>query len=68
MNISTSTCDRCGHWNCDDCIPFRNGNEVKKKKNTEEKSWVDVLFLVEEKKGRLGTRGRGGEKGKGRES
>ena len=63
--IATSTCDRCGHWNCDDCILFKDGKEVKRKKGKGkgEMSWVDVLFPIKEKKG-----GGSREKGKGRES
>jgi hypothetical protein len=51
--IATSTCDRCGHWNCEDCIPFKDGKEVKKnkEKGKGEKSWVDILFPIKEKKG-----------------
>jgi hypothetical protein len=64
--FSTSTCDRCGHWNCDDCIKVKvkGGKEVKKEKGNEEgeKSWVDVLFPV---KGKIGSGGR--KKGKDRE-
>ena len=65
--IATSTCDRCGHWNCDDCIPFKDGKEVKKSRNEKgEKSWVDILFPIKEKKGSGACGGR--EKGKDRES
>jgi hypothetical protein len=65
--FSTSTCGRCGHWNCEDCIPFKDGKEVKKnmEKREGEKSWVDVLFPVKEKKEKGG---KGREKGKDRES
>jgi hypothetical protein len=63
--IATSTCDRCGHWNCDDCILFKDGKEMKKKKGNGkgEMSWVDILFPIKEKKG-----AKGREKGKDRES
>jgi len=51
--IEISTCVRCGHWNCDDCIRFKDGKEVKQKKEGK-KSWVDVLFSVRKKGTRKG--------------